>query len=136
MTDRSKRPTLRETPNPDEATSVWDGKPLAPKLPAAPQPPAAPMRAISKKTPGGAYAKPPNMRDTPERALPVVKLRAMSEVSSGSITPPSAEALGYLAPPRDPAEARARRQRDLVVWGSVCVMIACGIALVIWFVAR
>ncbi|HEY1553138.1 MAG TPA: hypothetical protein VGG28_35145 [Kofleriaceae bacterium] len=133
MTDRSKRPTLRETPNPDEATNVWDGQP--PKPPVVAQPPAQQMRAISKKTPGQPYAK-PNFRDTPERALPVVKLRAMSEISSGSITPPSAKALGYLAPPRDPAEARARRQRDFVVWGSVCVMIACGIALVIWFVAR
>jgi hypothetical protein len=132
MTDRSKRPTLRETPNPDEATNVWDGKPPSPpKLPA--QQPQPPMRAISKKTPGLPYAKP---SDTPERARPVVKLRAMSEFSSGSITPPSAKALGYLAPPRDPIETRARRQRDLVVWGSVCVMIACGIALVIWFVAR
>jgi hypothetical protein len=128
MTDRSKRPTLRETPNPDEATNVWDGKPPAP-----PKLPDQQMRAISKKTPGLPYAK---SATTPERALPIVKLRAMSEVSSGSITPPSAKALGYLAPPRDPAESRARRQRDFVVWGSVCVMIACGIALVIWFVAR
>ncbi|HEY3805430.1 MAG TPA: hypothetical protein VGL61_22635 [Kofleriaceae bacterium] len=127
MTERSKRPTLKQTPDPDAATSVWSGPPQAPQV-AQPQ-----LRAISKKTPGLPGGKP---SDTPERALPAVKLRAMSEVSSGQITPPSARALGYLAPPRDPSETRARRRRDLIVWSSICVMIACAIALGIWFMAR
>ena len=76
MTERSKRPTLKQTPDPDAATSVWNGPPQAPQV-AQPQ-----LRAISKKTPGvpGGRAS-----DTPERALPAVKLRAMSEVSSGQI---------------------------------------------------
>ena len=116
MTDRSKRPTLRQTPDPDAATNVWDGAPKPPQL-----------RAISKKTPGVAQAT-----DTPRRGVPQVKLRALSEMSSGQITPPQQ----FLAPPRDPSEQRARRRRDLVVWGSICVMIACAVALGIWFVAR
>lgn len=120
MSDRSKRPTLRQTPDPDAPTNVWDG---------APKPAPQPMRAISKKTPGVSAPT-----DTPERGVPKVKLRAMSEISSGQVTPP--KALGYLAPPRDPADVRARRRRDFVVWGSICVMIACAVALGIWFVAR
>ena len=127
MTDRSKRPTLKQTPDPDAATSVWSGPPNPPQV-AQPQ-----LKAISKKTPGLPGVK---ATDTPERALPAVKLRAMSEFSSGQITPPSAQALGYLAPPRDPSETRARRRRDLIVWSSICVMIACAVALGIWFVAR
>ena len=120
VTDRSKRPTLRQTPDPEAATNVWDG---APK----PEPKPPQMRAISKKTPGVAQPT-----DTPRRGVPQVKLRALSEMSSGQITPPQQ----FLAPPRDPSEQRARRRRDLVVWGSICVMIACAVALGIWFVAR
>jgi hypothetical protein len=116
MSDRSKRPTLRQTPDPDAATSVWDG---------APKPP---LRAISKKTPGVAAPS-----DAPPRAVPQVKLRAIAEVKGGPISP---QALGYLAPPRDPSETRARRRRDLIVWGSISVIIACAVALGIWFVAR
>jgi|KBSMisStaDraftv2_1062788.scaffolds.fasta_scaffold2052824_2 hypothetical protein len=125
MSDRSKRPTLRQTPDPDGPTKVWDH---APKPDSGPQPQPQQLRAISKKTPGVSAS------DTPERALPVVKLRAMSEVQSGPIVAP--QSLGYLAPPRDPADVRARRRRDLVMWSSVCVMIACAIALGIWFMAR
>jgi hypothetical protein len=121
MSDRSKRPTLRQTPDPDAPTTVWDGVPK-------PEPKQE-LRAISKKTPG---VRVPT--DTPERAMPQVKLRAMSEIQTGPIL--KAQALGYLAPPRDPADVRARRRHELVVWGSICVIIASAIALGIWFVAR
>jgi len=127
MSDRSKRPTLKEygppapaePPSDDARTEVWDGDKLVkPRL-----------RAVSRKPPSGAA------NDTPPRAVPQVKLRPMAEVASGAhLTPP--HGLGNLAPPRDPAAVRARRRGDLVVWGAVCVMIACAVALGIWFLAR
>jgi hypothetical protein len=30
----------------------------------------------------------------------------------------------------------ARRRRDFVVWGSICVILACVFALGIWFIAK
>jgi hypothetical protein len=65
--------------------------------------------------------------------MPQVKLRAISELAT-SHTPQ--QQLGYLAPPRDPNEVRARRRRDFVVWGSICVILACVFALGIWFIAK
>jgi hypothetical protein len=132
MTERSKRPTLREggprESIEDARTEVWDTGKLQPVPREATQ-----VRSISKKTPGvAASRRPPH--DTPPRAVPQVKLRAMSDVQSGPHASP--QPLGYLAPPRDPSEVRARRWGDLVMWASVCVMIACGVALGIWFLAR
>ena len=43
--------------------------------------------------------------------------------------------LGRLAPPRDPQQARKRRQRDNVVWACVAVLLACAISLGIWLLA-
>jgi hypothetical protein len=88
-----------------------------------------PIKVVSMKTPGQS-----DRPDTPARAMPQVKLRAMSEVQSQKHALP--ENLGYLAPPRDAREVRARRTGELVIWASVCVMIACAIALGIWFLGK
>lgn len=62
------------------------------------------------------------------------KLRAISEITPLPHAQP--RNLGYLAPPRDAAEVRSRRVRDLVIWSCVSVIVASVVALVIWFVAR
>jgi hypothetical protein len=93
---------------------------------------ATPIRVMSMKTPGVGDAAP--RQDTPPRALPQVKLRAISDVAHVGHARP--ENLGYLAPPRDAREVRSRRTQDFVIWASVCVMIACLIALGIWFLGR
>ena len=114
----------------DGAPTVVD-PPRPPVVPAvSKQETSAPIRAISMKTPGGqpAVADPTNP-PTPMLARP--KLRAMSEVA-----PPKQESLGYIAPPYDPKEARARTMREYVIWGCLAVILASGIALVVWFVAR
>lgn len=109
-------------------TAKWDpGAP--PPAPAAPHAVARadsePMRMVSMKTPLDAEA------DKPLRELPVVKLRALSNVHQ---TPPGG--LGRLAPPLDPRAARPQPWRDYVIWGSLAVVVACVVTLVIWFVAR
>nr|MBA3457346.1 hypothetical protein [Deltaproteobacteria bacterium] len=73
-------------------TAQWT--PRAPTEPAVPRDRSEPMRVISMKTPG------PAAEPKPQRVLPAVKLRALSEVQS---TP--ARAMGNLAPPRDPRAA-------------------------------
>ena len=95
------------------------------------RPPA--IQAISMKTPGhvppaaaAANADPP----TPMIKRP--KLRAVSEVTP--VKPQ--QNLGHVAPPYDPEKARARRLREYVIGGCVAVILACAIALVVWFVAR
>jgi hypothetical protein len=93
---------------------------------------ATPVKAISMKTPG-------DMRervDTPARAIPQVKLRSMDEVRAERAQSPPPQTLGYLAPPRDAAEVRSRRRSEVVVWASVCVILACAVALGIWFLAK
>ena len=92
---------------------------------------ATPIKAISMKTPNDQQQAPAPDK-TPMLARP--KLRAMSEVAG--VTHKTPVNLGYLAPPRDPREVRARRTRDLVIWACVCVMLACVFALGIWFLAR
>ncbi|HEY0254093.1 MAG TPA: hypothetical protein VGC41_21340 [Kofleriaceae bacterium] len=94
-------------------------------------PTSGPIQVISKKTPGvssGAISLP---EAAPRQQ---VKLRAISEVTSAKV--PQQDQLGYLAPPRDRNEVRARRRRDFIVWGSVCVILASAIALAVWFAAK
>lgn len=136
----AKRKTAVD-PADDDPTHIYDSG-RYPTTPKATQPrpgepdfvrePATPIRMMSKKTPGavssGEIPLPPDVRVRPQ-----VKLRAISEIANQH-TPQ--QQLGYLAPPRDPAEVRARRQRDFVVWGSICVILACCIALGIWFLAK
>ena len=86
--------------------------------------------------PAGSYPGEVRERvDTPARAIPQVKLRSMDEVRAERAQSP-AQALGYFAPPRDAAEVRSRRRGEVVVWASVCVMLACAVALGIWFLAK
>ena len=85
------------------------------------------MKAISMKTPGTTKKV-----EMPESEMPHVKLRAMSEFARSN-TPQN---LGNFAPPYNPSEARKRSFQEYVIWGCVAVMIASGIALVVWFVAR
>ncbi len=97
--------------------------------PAAEPPPhdrSEPMRVISMKTPADL-----EKAEKAQRVLPVVKLRAISEIHQ---TP--ARGMGNLAPPRDPREVRSRRLRDNVIWGSVAVILASIVTLAIWFLAR
>ncbi|HUS32551.1 MAG TPA: hypothetical protein VMZ53_28815 [Kofleriaceae bacterium] len=142
MAARSKTPTKRGTtpPSTDEIPTEILGedfarrakaktaKKPAEQIPSPPVLPAAPViKAISMKTPGDVQK-----REMPESEMPHVKLRAMSEMSRAQ-TPQN---LGNLAPPYDPSEARKRSVREYVVWGCIAIMIACAIALVVWFVAR
>jgi len=66
--------------------------------------------------------------------MPRPKLRAISEITPLPHALP--RNLGYLAPPRDPAEVRSRRVRDLVIWSSLAVILASAVALAIWFLGR
>jgi len=121
---------LQPIPAPLPAISMM---PRPPKLPpddgSFKQEVSTPIRAISMKTPGTGDRE---RADTPPRAIPQVQLRSMADVGkSGPV-----QNLGYLAPPRDHREVRARRGRELVIWGSICVMLACAFALGIWFLAK
>lgn len=84
------------------------------------------MRAISMKTPMADGSKPEKIA----ARKPEVRL---------SPTPPRVQAppqpSGRLAPPRNAGEVRVRRARDAVLWGSLTVMLASIVALVIWLIA-
>ncbi|MBA3465545.1 MAG: hypothetical protein H0T46_36770 [Deltaproteobacteria bacterium] len=95
------------------------------QLPLAPGPRSAPIHAVSMKTAHEVD------EDKAARPLPEVRIRAMSELNQ---TP--ARGMGYLAPPHDPGEERSRRRRDLIIWGSVAVIVAAVVTLLVWFVAR
>lgn len=138
MSARSKTPTKRGAapPSTDEIPTEILGedfqkrakKKTAKQEPQVPAPPVLPqIKAISMKTPGSV-----KKIEMPESEMPHVKLRAMSEVSRAQ-TPQN---LGNLAPPYDPSEARKRSMREYVIWGCIAIMLASGIALVVWFVAR
>jgi hypothetical protein len=125
----------------DDKTNIYDsGKyPNTPKatLPKPGEPDfvreaATPIKVRSMKTPGASSGEIPLPPEVP-RPQHQVKLRAISEIASNQRPQ---LALGYLAPPRDPNAVRARRWRDFVVWGSVCVILACVVALGIWFIAK
>lgn len=154
MSARAKTPTTRgpapasssgkipKQPSTDEIPTEILGPDFANKQQAKslPQPPPSPrpkgktaplpenqMKAISMKTPGATKKV-----EMPASEMPHVKLRAMSEFNRAN-TPQN---LGNLAPPYDPSEARKRSVQEYVFWGCVAVIIASGIALVVWFVAR
>lgn len=83
--------------------------------------------AVSMKTPAG---QAPRVEKV-ERELPHIRLRAMSEMSRAH----QGQNLGNFAPPYNASEARRRTVREYLVWGSLAVVLACGIALVVWFAA-
>jgi hypothetical protein len=133
MSARTRTPTKRGTPparqgskadfSDDAPTNIYDA--------GTHDPPAAASQkivAISMKTPAD-----PNLAHVklPERELPHVRLRAMSEVSRANMP----LNLGNLAPPYDPSEARKRNMKEYVLWGCIAVILASAIALVVWFVA-
>jgi hypothetical protein len=126
MSARSKNPTKKGPPPPehdDLPTEVYDSGKFKKEA-------STPIKAISMKTPAAGSA-PPKEPEPP--VLPHVKLRALSEVTKAQHSPQN---LGNLAPPYDPAAARARSVREYIVWGSLAVILASGIALVVWFAAR
>jgi hypothetical protein len=84
--------------------------------------------AISMKTPADPKLAPVKVQ---EKDMPHSKLRALSEVSRAQIP----LNLGNLAPPYDPNEARKRTMKEYIVWGCISVMLACAIALAVWFLA-
>lgn len=85
-----------------------------------------PIRVISMKN--RAQSEP---RAEEPRVPLHVQLRSMAEVAGHG----RSAGLGRLAPPRDPQQARRRRQRDNVVWVCAAVILACAISLGIWFIA-
>jgi hypothetical protein len=132
MSARSKTPTKRGAtpPSTDESPTEILGegferraKKKTAKQKAEPQQ----IKAISMKTPGALKKV-----EMPQAEMPHVKLRAMSEVARKQ-TPQN---LGNLAAPYDPSEARKRGARELAIWACIGIILACGIALVVWFVAR
>ncbi len=138
MSARAKKPTTK--PPPRAKSSTLKGSAPGPGSPQPPsihdsgnfrREPATPIKAISMKTPGTDAPK----RDSAPREVPKVKLRALSEVHQSG-NHPAPQNLGYLAPPRNAAEVRARRIYDYVLYGSVSVIVASVVALIIWFVAR
>ena len=146
MAGRPKTPTQRghetnatpsvargpELPIEEAATSVYDSAKLRRAAPA----PAFEVKSMRSpaELEARTLAAAPGTEAQPRRSRPKVRLRAMSEVASQPNTPQ--ESLGYLAPPRNPVDVRARKTRDFIVWGSVCVILACFVALGIWFIAK
>ena len=117
------RPTLSEIDAARQAPPVEQATPT--EIAARPER-SAPIRVISMKNRAASEPR-------PEPRVPLhVQLRSMAEVA-GTHTP--AAGLGHLAPPRDPQQARRRRQRDNVVWACVAIILACGISLGIWLIA-
>ncbi len=132
MSARQKSPTNKGAPPAparpsdnsldDQKTSIFDSGNFKKEK-------ATPIKAISMKTPGVDKLAGEEIDTRPK---PKVKMRALSEVHSAPIP----QDLGRLAPPRDASAARVRKLQDYVLWGSVSVILASGIALVIWFLAR
>jgi hypothetical protein len=159
MTDRSKKPTQRGHSGPVEVPATFEDDAPTTVDPAArfPRADSPPIQVVSMKTPHESGPIAISMK-TPHESGPIAismktpmdqaaadgpaqtpivkrpKLRAISEITPLPHAQP--RNLGYLAPPRDPAEVRSRRVRDLVMWSSMAVIVASVVALVIWFVAR
>lgn len=140
MTERSRPPTDRQKtgiydPGQErrERTAVVEiGTPTEVS---PPQDRSEPIRVISLKAP--TEASPEASEERPPARTHQARLRRLSEVSPQrhrAATPPGG--LGYLAPPRDPRQARTRRWRDYVMWGSVAVILAGAVTLGVWFLAR
>lgn len=110
------------------STSAKEGAPLPPPG-AKPASASQPLRAISMKTPGELAAEKGAGKVQPDpRRMQIRELRPRHA------TPP--QGLGRLAPPRDERETRVRRRQDLLIWGSVIVIVGSFVTLGIWFLAR
>lgn len=125
-------PTRIDTPVPSAGSPV--GSPAA--SPADQATPTAVTARIERSEPIRVISMKDRSAGRPrveEPRVPLhVQLRTMAEVA-GLRDPPSG--LGHLAPPRDPQQARKRRQLDNVVWACVAIGLAGGIALAIWLIA-
>lgn len=123
-------PALRPPPAPAPLPQVAAPQlPLPPVMPLAPGPRSEPIHVMSMKTPA------PADEDRQQRAVPEVRMRPLAEVRHAqNQTPP--QGMGFLAPPRDPREARSRRRVDYIIWGSVAVIVAAVVMLAVWFLAR
>src|SRR5262245_21414487 len=121
----SELPTpVASSPTPVEAMPVEQATPTV--VAARPER-SEPIRVISMKN------RAPSEPRAEEPRVPLhVQLRSMAEVAG---THGRAAGLGHLAPPRDPQQARRRRQRDNVVWACAAILLACAISLGIWFIA-
>ncbi len=112
-------------------TNRWEGNPAPSGLPAPqPMPPpraAQPMQAISHKM---ADSAPRPVQQ--QRPVHQVQMRPLSDLSKQ--TPQ--QGMGRLAPPHDPNRARTRKTQDVMIWGSIVVIIGSIVTLVIWLIAR
>ncbi|MGN6110681.1 MAG: hypothetical protein ACTHU0_36600 [Kofleriaceae bacterium] len=140
MSVRSRRPPPPDDPSdddartgiyapPERATPTVVERPRVPPRPVQPAP--AQIQVISMKA-GAAPSEPTRGAGPGDPAPRRVHLRPLSEVRRTD-TPPMG--LGYLAPPRDPREVRARKLRDLLVWGSVVIVLGSAVMLAVWFLA-
>lgn len=88
-----------------------------------------PIRVISMKTPAEVAAERKQLAAKQHKP----EIRALSDVLPRNATPP--RGMGRLAPPADPKQARVRKLRDWLIWGSVLVIISCVVMLGVWFLA-
>lgn len=88
-----------------------------------------PIRVISMKTPAEVAAERKQLAAKQHKP----EIRALSDVLPRNATPP--RGMGRLAPPADPRQARVRKLRDWLIWGSVLVIISCAVMLGVWFLA-
>lgn len=147
MTMRSRRTTETGTGVHDPARRrALFGAPAAEQPTPTVIEPGPPTEPIEQATPTEIAARPErsepirviSMKDraaprAEDARVPLhVQLRSMAEVAG---LQDSASRLGHLAPPRDPRQARKRRQRDNVVWACVAIALACVISLGIWLIA-
>ena len=132
-TGKPPRPPSRGEPDPTEGqkTTIFDSG-RHPK--AAPVQHSAPLQMISMKTPADLGGISGEQKIPGIHKVHQVKMRAISEVTPLKHAQP--QNLGYLAPPRDASEVRGRHARDHVIWGCVSLIVACAIALGVWFLAR
>ena len=130
--DREEAMTVRDRPpvrdSMDDAnTAIFDSGNFKKET-------STPIEAISMKTPGTGGMPADEYVAQPTPALQRPKLRAISEVTPLPHAQPAN--LGYLAPPRNAADVRARKIRDYVLIASLSVILASVIALVVWFLGR
>ncbi len=124
-------PTFVDGPN---AGPTMIDTPRPPIVAVSKKDPPGKIQAISMKTPGQGLPAPDANPPTP--VLPRPQLRGVAEVASHGKSTGPVQNLGNLAQPYDPKQARARAMREYVIWGCLAVILASGVALVVWFVAQ
>jgi hypothetical protein len=122
--ERDDEPTERSEP-PRHGDAVEQATPTEVRRPERSEP----IKVVSMKTPAEVAVE-----RRGHAAVPVVQIRSLSEVKRMHDTPPGG--FGTLAPPRDPKGVAVRKLRDFVIWGCAVVIVACGVMLGVWFLAR